>query len=96
MEKIQDRFTLIWCSKKIQDKIDKYTKKTKEEVFERIDLNKWLTPLQIDFHKIQEEANALNLKARLMRAWVSMEILKILIPEYEKRVHPLIYPLIKW
>lgn len=95
MEKIQDRFTLIWCSQKIQDKI---TKHTKNKVSETIDINEWLTPLQIDFHTIQHELNALNVKWKLIRLWVDREILDKIIPQYEKAVHSIIYPLIveKW
>ena len=47
-----------------------------------------------NFHLIQHDLNALNVKWRLMTKWVDRDILDRIIPEYEKRVQNLIYPLI--
>ena len=50
---------------------------------------------QEQFNIVQDHLNWLNVKARLIRQWVSREILDILIPKYEEVVHWLIYPIIK-
>ena len=55
-----------------------------------------MTKLQESFHIIQDDLNALQVKARLMTKWVDREILERIIPEYEKMVHKLIYPVIIW
>lgn len=53
------------------------------------------TLIQEQFNIIQDELNALQVKARLMSKWVSKEILDVVIPQYEKEVHNIIYPVIK-
>jgi hypothetical protein len=47
-----------------------------------------------NFHIVQDDLNALNVKSRLMTKWVDIEILDRIIPEYEKAVQNIIYPLI--
>jgi len=49
---------------------------------------------QENFHIIQDDLNALNVKGRLMTKWVNREILERIIPLYEKAIHHIIYPLI--
>ena len=46
------------------------------------------------FNIIQDDLNALQVKARLMSKWVDKKILDKIIPEYENKVHKIIYPLI--
>ena len=53
-----------------------------------------MTKIQKDFHIIQDDLNALQVKARLMSKWVDRKILDRIIPQYEEMVHKLIYPII--
>ena len=40
---------------------------------------------------IQDTLNALNVKARLLKAWADREKVNELIKKYEELIHPLIY-----
>lgn len=82
----QGEYELISCSQKVYDKIQKHTNKKVDNT---------LSSTQEQFHIIQHDLNALHVKARLMKAWVDIKILNIIIPQYEKAVHGIIYPLIK-
>lgn len=82
----QWEYELISCSQKVYDKIQQHISRKTENI---------LSPTQEAFHIIQHDLNALHVKARLMKAGVPREILERIIPQYEAKIHPLIYPLIK-